>query len=75
LSWNPFQFTLSLKRTFDLPISGPDAEGQCFRDKAVLLNSRAAALNQNDQHDDKENTGNYPDDRGIVHLNSPFFSG
>jgi hypothetical protein len=48
---------------------------QCFRDDAGLLDASATTLNQNDQHDDKENTGDYPDDRGIVHLNSPFFSG
>jgi len=37
-----------------------------------LLGSGAAALNQNDQHDNKENSGNDPDNRGTVHCNSPF---
>jgi hypothetical protein len=52
-----------------------DAEGNASATKPFLLDASAATLNQNDQHDDKENTGNYPDDCGIVHLNSPFFSG
>ena len=38
-----------------------------------LLNLRASALNQNDQHNDKEYAGNYPDNRSRIHFNSPFF--
>jgi hypothetical protein len=38
----------------------------------VLLYSCAAPLNQNDKHDHKEHSGNNPDNRGSVHLDSPF---
>jgi len=37
-----------------------------------LLNPCATPLNQNDQHDDKEHAGNNPDNRGTVHVDSPF---
>lgn len=36
-----------------------------------LANPSTTALNQNDQHDDKEYAGDYPDNRCIVHVNSP----
>ena len=41
--------------------------------QSLSLNPSAAALNQNDQHDDKEDAGNNPDNRSCVHLDSPFF--
>jgi hypothetical protein len=37
----------------------------------MLTNLSTTALNQNDQHDDKEHAGNYPDNRCIVHVSSP----
>jgi hypothetical protein len=40
--------------------------------KAVLLDARAAALDQDNQHNDKQHTGNNPNNRGTVHCNSPF---
>jgi hypothetical protein len=36
--------------------------------RVLLLHPCAAALNQNDQHNNKENAGNYPDERDIIHL-------
>jgi hypothetical protein len=36
-----------------------------------LLNAGSAALDQNAQHNDKENTGNYPDNRYTLHDNPP----
>ena len=41
--------------------------------QSLLLDPSAPALDQNDQHDDKEYTGYNPDNRGGVHLASPFF--
>jgi hypothetical protein len=40
--------------------------------KARLLNPRTAALDQNDQNDNKQDTGNNLNHRGASHLNSPF---
>jgi hypothetical protein len=40
---------------------------------AALLNFCAAALNQNDKHDDKQDSGNDPDQRCTVHCDSPFW--
>jgi hypothetical protein len=37
-----------------------------------LLNPCATPLNKNNQHDDKEHTGYDPDDRRLVHVDSPF---
>ena len=37
-----------------------------------LLDPRATTLNQNDQHDDKQHAGYNPDNRGLVHVDSPF---
>jgi hypothetical protein len=36
-----------------------------------LLNSRSAALDQNAQHNNKENAGNYPDQGYTLHVNPP----
>jgi len=41
--------------------------------KLALLDASAAALNQDDQHNDEENTGGNLNDRGRVHLKSSFF--
>jgi hypothetical protein len=41
-------------------------------DETPLLYSRTTALNQNDQHDHKEHTGNNPDKRDTTHFKSPF---
>lgn len=35
-----------------------------------LLNPCAATLNQNNQHDDKKQSGDDPDNRGLVHVDS-----
>ena len=40
--------------------------------KSVLLDARAAALDKNDQHDDKQNDGNNPNDHDTVHFDSSF---
>jgi Zn-dependent metalloprotease len=40
--------------------------------KAALLDLRAATLDQNDQHDNNQHTGDYPDNHGTVHINSSF---
>jgi hypothetical protein len=42
--------------------------------QAVLLDPRAAALDQYDEHDDKQNAGNNPNDRDTVHFDSSFLS-
>jgi hypothetical protein len=39
--------------------------------KAVLLNPRAAALNENNQHNHKQHAGNNADNRGTVHVRIP----
>jgi len=39
---------------------------------AHLLGMRAATLDQDNQNDDNQHTGNNPDDRGSVHDNSSF---
>lgn len=49
---------------------GPALNITCKGDE--LVNLLSATLNQNDQYDDKEYGGNYPDNRYIVHVNSPF---
>jgi hypothetical protein len=33
-----------------------------------LLDASAAALNQDDQHDDKKHPGHNPDNRGLIHF-------
>jgi hypothetical protein len=38
----------------------------------VLLDPCAAALDQNNQNDDNQHTGNDPNDHSIVHVNSSF---
>jgi hypothetical protein len=38
----------------------------------VLLDLRAAALNQNAQHNNEKQSGNNPDNRGLIHFESPF---
>jgi hypothetical protein len=48
----------------------PNSAGSCMR--PVLLDPRTAALNQHDQNDNKEYTGNNLDNRGTVHNNFPF---
>jgi hypothetical protein len=40
--------------------------------QAVLLDSRAAALNQNDQDDDKQHSGNNLDNGASFHIDSSF---
>jgi hypothetical protein len=35
-----------------------------------LLDASAAALNQDDQHDDKKHPGHNPDNRGLIHFDS-----
>jgi hypothetical protein len=40
---------------------------------SVLLDPRAATLDQNDQDDDKH-AGNNPNDRGAVHVDSSFLN-
>jgi hypothetical protein len=40
--------------------------------KAALLNLRAAALDQNDQHDNSQHTGNNLNDGGTIHIQSSF---
>jgi hypothetical protein len=42
--------------------------------KPRLLNASAAALNQNDQHDEAKNSGDYANQNCAVHYNSPFLS-
>jgi hypothetical protein len=39
---------------------------------SVLLDPGSAALNQNDQYDDKQNPSDDLDNRGAIHKNSPF---
>ena len=51
----------------------PDAAPTGSSMQLLLLDPSAPALDQNDQHDDKEYTGYNPDNRGGVHLASPFF--
>jgi hypothetical protein len=41
--------------------------------QAVLLNPCAAALDQDDKHNDKQHAGNNPNNCGTVHVNSPLF--
>jgi hypothetical protein len=38
----------------------------------ALLYAGAAALNQNDEHDGEENTGDYTNQDGAVHWKTPF---
>jgi hypothetical protein len=40
--------------------------------QALLLDLRAAALDQDNQHDDEKHAGNNPDNHGLVHIESPF---
>jgi hypothetical protein len=42
--------------------------------KTVLLDPRAAALNQNNQHDHKQDACNNTNNQDTVHCNFPFFS-
>jgi hypothetical protein len=39
---------------------------------AVLLDLSAATLNQNAQHDNEKQSGNNPDNYGLIHFESPF---
>jgi hypothetical protein len=39
---------------------------------AVLLDAGAAALNQNNEHDDKENTGSDANQDCAIHFENPF---
>jgi len=39
----------------------------------LLANPSATALNQNNEHYYEQYAGNNPDDRDIVHVDSPFF--
>jgi hypothetical protein len=67
-SKSPFHTYQQLLQCFPTsPSSTPD------RMQPVLLDPRATALNQNDQHDHKKNAGNDPDNRGVIHLASPPF--
>jgi hypothetical protein len=38
----------------------------------ALVDLRAAALNQDDENDDKQNSGNDPDQSGAIHCDSSF---
>lgn len=40
--------------------------------RSCLIDSFATTLNQNDQQNDSDNAANDPDNRCIVHVNSPF---
>src|SRR5580658_5703138 len=40
--------------------------------RSALLDASAAALNQNDEHDDKKNAGNNANQGSAVHFKSPF---
>jgi hypothetical protein len=51
----------------------PERRSFRFCLKAALLNLCAAALNKNAQHDDEKDAGNNPDNRGLVHFESPLF--
>jgi hypothetical protein len=51
------------------PASTAAKPAQCLLE---LLDPRAAALNQNEQHHYKQNTCNNPDDCGLVHIGSSF---
>jgi hypothetical protein len=42
------------------------------RKKAALLDLRAAALDQNDQHGHSQHTGNNLNDEGTIHIQSSF---
>jgi hypothetical protein len=44
-----------------------------YQNHCRLANSRATAIDQKQQHDDKEYTGNDPNNSDIVHVNSPYF--
>jgi hypothetical protein len=46
--------------------------GAVFRAGKIALDLFATTLNQDDQQYDSDNAGYYPDDRYIVHVNSPF---
>jgi len=50
----------------------PFSKGGSPPAKPVLLDPRAAALDQNDKHDNKQNASNNPNDRDTVHFNCPF---
>jgi hypothetical protein len=39
---------------------------------AVLLDLCAATLNENAQYDDEKQSSNNPDNRGLIHFESPF---
>jgi hypothetical protein len=41
------------------------------RVNAVLLDLSAATLNENAQYDNKKQSGNNPDDCGLIHFESP----
>jgi hypothetical protein len=41
--------------------------------QTALINTRAAALNQNAEHDDKKRASNNSDNRDTVHTDPPFF--
>lgn len=43
-----------------------------FSEMRGLLDPRAAALDQNNQHQNKEHSGSYPDNRRCVHRIFPF---
>lgn len=48
----------------------PGPAGRCMT--SALLHPCATALDQNDQHDHEQHAGNNPDNRGSVHVKSPF---
>lgn len=52
------------------PRAGPAFNIDCKGGE--LVNSLPTTLNQNDQYDDKEYSGNRPNNRYIVHVNPPF---
>jgi hypothetical protein len=55
-------------------ISGP-ARRNCAVDglgNSLLLNLRAATLNQNAKYDEKQHAGNNPNDRRSIHIDPPF---
>jgi hypothetical protein len=45
---------------------------RCMKCAAALLDAGAATLNQNNEHDDKENAGSDTNQHGAIHFQNPF---
>ena len=46
----------------------PECSPGILLSRIALLYASTAALNQDNQHDDKQDAGNDPDNRGLIHF-------